>query len=124
MPLRDRRWRPQMFFTEYRWNAGRAEQVDRDKRRLIHLDRDYIYIPLNFMASFFGLNMTEFGSGTGRLWTFVITALIFAGITVIRFATQVVDWIQRRPTMQESPWAVTFRMVYYSPLQGFWLASF
>lgn len=83
-----------------------------------------IYIPLNFTASFFGMNMTEFGNGTGRLWVFFITALLFAGITAIPFASQVADWIQGRPKMRESPWVIICRMTYYFPLQGFWLALF
>jgi len=70
------------------------------------------------------MNMAEFGNGTGRLWIFVITALTFAGITAIPFKSQLIDWIQGRPTMKESPWVIILQMAYYFPLQGFWLALF
>jgi len=35
----------------------------------------FIFIPLNFVTSFYGMNMKQFGSGNLSLWIFFATAL-------------------------------------------------
>jgi hypothetical protein len=34
----------------------------------------FIFVPLSFITSFFGMNTIEFGSGSVRLWTFIVSA--------------------------------------------------
>ncbi|KAH7379946.1 hypothetical protein BKA64DRAFT_648240 [Cadophora sp. MPI-SDFR-AT-0126] len=51
----------------------------------------FIFIPLNFVTSFFGMNMTQFGTGGISLWVFFITAPTLICITLIPFIGKVVS---------------------------------
>ena len=43
----------------------------------------FIFIPLSFSTSFFGMNVQEFGNGRIRLWMFVAAALTLSAFTLI-----------------------------------------
>ncbi|OCK80924.1 hypothetical protein K432DRAFT_381799 [Lepidopterella palustris CBS 459.81] len=42
----------------------------------------FVYIPLNFVTSAFGMKITELGTGKGRLWMFFTVAVALGGIVL------------------------------------------
>ena len=61
-----------------------------------------VYIPLNFAASFFGMNMSAFGNGTVQLYTYVGAVLFIAALTFIPFVSQFAKWARSHPGLDES----------------------
>jgi hypothetical protein len=48
----------------------------------------FIFIPLNFVTSFYGMNMKQFGSGNVSLWIFFATALAPIIGTLLPFVSE------------------------------------
>lgn len=83
-----------------------------------------IYIPLNFAASFFGMNMSAFGNGTVQLSTYVGAVLFVATLTFIPFVSQFAKWARSHPGLNESMWSMSWRLARVAPIKAFWLAIF
>lgn len=63
--------------------ARKSTQTATSVARLTKLA--FISIPLNFVTSFFGVNMSQFGTGDPSLWTFFVTAILLICITLTPF---------------------------------------
>ena len=83
-----------------------------------------IYIPLNFAASLFGMNMSAFGNGTVQLSTYVYAVLLIAALTFMPFASQLVKWARKHPGLEESTWSMFWRLAQVAPIEAFWFAIF
>jgi len=84
----------------------------------------FVFIPLSFTTSVFGMNITEFGQGTASLKIFFITAVAINILTLIPVLKPL--WTGIRETsfgrfLQDLGLAI--RLARYSPSLGFWYAA-
>src|SRR5205814_2567253 len=54
----------------------------------------FVFIPLNFTTSFFGMNVTEFGTGKTRLWLTILVAVSMSIFTLIPMSRSIWKAIQ------------------------------
>ncbi|KAL0937477.1 uncharacterized protein CTRU02_207208 [Colletotrichum truncatum] len=79
----------------------------------------FIFIPLTFSASIFGMNFEELGSGTLHITSFVSTAFAITGTTMVAF------WVSRALSGKRRAlvlFAISFSV--YSPRRAFLLMVF
>lgn len=55
----------------------------------------FFYIPFSFMASVFGMNVTEFGTGKLRLWVWLATSILVFLISVLLLVADMPSVIRR-----------------------------
>jgi hypothetical protein len=84
----------------------------------------FVFVPLNFVTSFFGMNTKEFGTGKVKLWicftvasVVTLTVLVTAG--VLRGLEQWWKW----PRLLERS-TLIIRLALLSPSLAFWLVLF
>ena len=46
----------------------------------------FVFIPLSFMTSFFGMNVVEFGTGSIRIWVFIVSAAVLVLVMLMAWA--------------------------------------
>lgn len=51
----------------------------------------FVFIPLSFITSFFGMNLVEFGTGSIRIWVFIVSAATLVFVMLI--AWTVSGWV-------------------------------
>lgn len=89
----------------------------------------FVFIPLSFITSFFGMNIVEFGTGSIRLWVFIVsaTALVLTMFIVWAISSWVAGIIAK---LKENIYglrirfSVLKRFAVISPLHSFLLACF
>ena len=81
----------------------------------------FIFIPLSFTASFFGMNIAEWGQGTIALRTFFITAVVIGTGTIIPILPSIL-----RVLIGSTFWEnalVCSKLARRTPSQAFWYAG-
>ena len=51
----------------------------------------FVFIPLSFITSFFGMNLVEFGTGNIRIWVFIVSAAVLVLTMLITWAIS--SWV-------------------------------
>ncbi|EXK78324.1 hypothetical protein FOQG_16981 [Fusarium oxysporum f. sp. raphani 54005] len=89
----------------------------------------FIFIPLSFMTSFFGMNVAEFGTGDIHLSLFVVSTV--AVLAIITFVWLLSGWIEHYLTTVSSNFyglrlrlPVLRKLASISPMATFWLVCF
>lgn len=75
----------------------------------------FIFIPLNFITSFFGMNVRAFGNGNVELWIVITSAVV---LTCLTFCPFIGRFISLDIT------ASVIKLFLISPRIGFWLCGF
>lgn len=86
----------------------------------------FVFIPLTFVTSCFGMNLTVLGSGNGEIWVFCV---ISAALTVTILLISVYSWrvahrCSRFLKKNTRPVRVLFRLVRYLPAETMWMVRF
>ena len=86
----------------------------------------FVFIPLTFVTSCFGMNLTVLGSGNGEIWVFCV---ISAALTVTILLISVYSWrvahrCSRFLEKNTRPVRVLFRLVKYLPAETMWIVVF
>lgn len=89
----------------------------------------FIYIPLSFITSFFGMNLEIFGSGNVDLWLFFVTIVILSIITLAIWLVS--GWISRWFRTLSSRFDGFWRhrrlwkpLAMVAPVKAFWMFGF
>jgi len=113
-----------------RFNLAAAIESLEQSRSIGHLTTlAFIFIPLSFMTSFFGMNIAEFGTGDIHFRIFVVSTIaVLITITVVWSFS---GWIGRRiTTVSSNFYGLRIRLetlrtlAVISPTAAFWLACF
>ena len=51
----------------------------------------FVFIPLSFITSFFGMNLVEFGTGSIRIWVFIVSAAVL--VLTVFTAWAISGWV-------------------------------
>lgn len=86
----------------------------------------FVFIPLTFVTSCFGMNLTALGSGKGEIWVFCVIA---AALTVTIILISVYSWRIAHhcsELLEENtrPVRVMLHMARYLPTETMWMALF
>lgn len=86
----------------------------------------FIFIPLTFVTSCFGMNLTALGSGNGEIWVFCVIAV---ALTVTILLISVYSWrvahhCSRTLEGKSRPVRVLLRLVQYLPAETMWMILF
>ena len=89
----------------------------------------FIYIPLSFITSFFGMNLKLFGSGNVDVWLFFVVVMILGIITLAIWLVS--GWISRRFRTLRSRFDNFWRyrrfwkpLATVKPVKAFWMFIF
>lgn len=86
----------------------------------------FVFIPLSFVTSCFGMNLTVLGSGNGKIWVFCV---ISAALTVTILLISLYSWTvahrcSRLVEENTRPVRVLFRLAKYLPAETMWMVLF
>ena len=86
----------------------------------------FVFIPLSFVTSCFGMNLTVLGSGNGKIW---VVCVISAALTVTILLISLYSWTvaHRCSVLVERntrPVRILFRLAKYLPAETMWMVLF
>lgn len=82
----------------------------------------FIFIPLSFTTSFFGMNVREFGTGHASVWVFFTAALIISALSLAPLWRSIKSTIWKYPSCRAVE--ITIKLVKFSPYIAFWFGWF
>ncbi|MCJ1430220.1 hypothetical protein MMC29_008137 [Sticta canariensis] len=86
----------------------------------------FVFIPLTFVTSCFGMNLSALGSGNGEIWIFCVisVALTVTILLISIYSWKVAHRCSRFLENNTHPARVLFRLAKYLPAETMWMVLF